>query len=269
MARNGIVPAPKVEPALYGLLSVADVVNHGASDEHWIQDISWLSEICAYGVEIVDICDPSVGMEVKDVTSTEPVTAPAFGIDVTDECTTTFGMDLDERRKRMTRAIEAISGHAVEAALWNGYGTGDEEYPAFANSSPTILSSTAVTAVQGLALLENAIDCGMGVRGTVHATRGVVSNLATVLRNEGDTLQTRLGTYVAAGTGYGDVGPAGETTAAGAGWMYGTGPLVVHLGPIIIYDTPEISTNDVIMKAERPASVAWDRCCLYAVKVTL
>jgi hypothetical protein len=36
MVFNGVVDAPKTAPARFGLLSVAEVVNHPASDEHWI-----------------------------------------------------------------------------------------------------------------------------------------------------------------------------------------------------------------------------------------
>jgi hypothetical protein len=58
-------------------------------------------------------------------------------------------------------------------------------------------------------------------------------------------------------------------------WAYATGPVIVRLGPVT-YDVPdEIKdgiirpTNDVVIRAERVASVQIDSCCLFAVNIDL
>lgn len=278
-AYNGIVPAPQAEPTMYGLFSVSEVIDHTAADERWVGGLSWVNEVCAYDLRIINVCGPDE-VSVVEASSTEPGAAPGFAIDVTDACTTTFGMNPAERRARVNRAVDMLTELAVERVLWSGIdvnpgtwgATADDRYPSFQDSDATVLNGgTPVEPLAGLALIEEAVSQSVGIQSTLHMNRRVGTMVMGLSEPTGTPpfLNTKLGTKMAMGSGYQRSGPGGVAATAGTGWIFATGPVVVHLGPIVMYEAPDVRTNDVYMKAERPAAVAWDRCLLYAVQVTL
>jgi hypothetical protein len=55
-------------------------------------------------------------------------------------------------------------------------------------------------------------------------------------------------------------------------YMYATGPVFVHLGSeelVTVSEDQAVNpqTNEMVMVAERPASVHWDGCCHFAQQV--
>jgi hypothetical protein len=248
MVFNGVVDAPKTAPARFGLLSVAEVVNHPASDEHWISKAYWQPELCSFDVQIVDVCNPGSPVDVVVGGDTGESEATGFGIDVTDLCTSTFGYSFEERKLRLKNAAENVTQVAAETQLWTEFD---------AANIMDVVGATNVTAKYALAKVEQALGGEAGINGVIHMSREIATVLAAdylVFQSPTNPgmLETALGTPVVAGHGY------------SSDRIYGSGSVVLHLGPIVIYDGQNISTNDLVNKAERPAELVWDSCYLVA-----
>jgi hypothetical protein len=108
--------------------------------------------------------------------------------------------------------------------------------------------------------------------------RAAAALLGDDLVREGNKLFTYLGTPVVAGTGYlPNKAPGTAPTAVGkvapaalpsSGFIYATGPVAVHLGPVEILDEQIDRANNIItVTAARPAAVYWDSCCHFAAEV--
>lgn len=248
MVSNGVVDAPKTAPARFGLLSVAEVVNHSAADEHWISKAYWQPELCSYDVQIVDVCNPGSPVDVVVGGDAGESEATGFGIDVADMCTSTFGYSFAERKLRLNNAADVVTQVAAETQLWLE----------FEDTNITdVANATDVTLKHALGKVEQALGCTAGAGGVIHVSREIATLLAAeelVLRSSAnpDMLETVLGTPVIAGHGY------------GSDRIYGSGSVVLHLGPVVIYEGQNISINDLVNKAERPAELVWDACCLVA-----
>lgn len=242
---NGTVEAPVTAMLPYGLLSAVPVVNHGADDERWASffGLSWVPDACSFTSEyIMSECDPGTTPTVVN-TGTVPdasgSSAPAFAVHVTDLCSSVFGLKPEEKTKRVNDATLVRSQHVVETALW----------AQFVAATP----SAGPAGLDDLDDVEGAIGCGAGTGGVIHMSRVTATRL--IERNlvipDGDSLRTVLGTPVVAGSGYGVTNT-----------VFATGPLTVHLGPIVQYEGFDVKVNDLVVKAERPAVVVWDDCCL-------
>jgi hypothetical protein len=248
MVFNGVVDAPKTAPARFGLLSVAEVVDHPASDEHWVSKAYWQPELCSYDVQLVDVCNPGAPTDVVFGSAAGDSEATGFGIDVTDLCTSTFGYSFEERKLRLKKAADTVTQVAAETQLWT-------ELEAV--NIMDIVGATNVTLKHALGKVEQALGCTAGAGGVIHVSREIATllvaeNLVIRSSTNPDMLETVLGTPVIAGHGY------------GSDRIYGSGPVVLHLGPVVIYEGPNISINDLVNKAERPAELVWDPCCLVA-----
>lgn len=248
MVFNGVVDAPKTAPARFGLLSVAEVIDHTASDEHWVSKAYWQPELCSYGVQIVDVCNPVTPVDVVVGGDAGESEATGFGIDITDQCTSTFGYNFEERKLRLKKAAETVTQVAAETQLWTEFE---------ATSIADIPGATSLTLPYALSKVEQALGCTAGAAGIIHVSREIATLLiadSLVIRStsDPDMLETVLGTPVVAGHGY------------GSDRIYGSGAVTLHLGPVVIYDGQAISTNDLVNKAERPAELVWDSCCLVA-----
>lgn len=192
-----------------------------------------------------------------------PITCSAIG----------FGGDRLEDLAAMAEAVlEATDSMGVEEALAAGVqGSGN---PFFGDAGVSILNGgAAVSPGVGLSFLEEAIGT-TGRKGMIHATPAVVAALqAFPLGDESDRrLITANGTPVVSGHGYQGVGPSGGLPAPGAteDWIFATGPVHVHLGPIVM-STPRESLdreiNEVTFRAERYVLALWDTALQSAVLV--
>lgn len=290
MALNGVIPAGTVEPAPYGLFSVADVDEKGPRDSHWGQGFSAMSEACAFDAEIVDICGgiESVQVFTKDGERFQDVRP--FGIVAFDRCLS-VGFDAEDRKARVIRQLETVSQKAVETELWSGtYGSAwntsqagnanavKSMYLSNSDATTVVGDATALKPKVALAVLEQALAaCSPGTEGVIHMSPLVGSILGDHLNADDDgKLRTTTGNLVAIGSGYDGRGP-GDTAAPSdpfVHWMYATGKVYVVLGSeeaITVNDAEAINTktNEMTYAAERPAAVYTDGCCQLAVKTDI
>lgn len=291
MATGLVTDIAQSEPAEFGILSPAATVTVDTSS-NWSAGIDFETPNCAAQVRLNAICSAASG-----VTVVAPDTGAAlfrrylpFDIETEFLCST-FGFNFLDYEDKAELYMRLAQGKAIENELWTGRlakqqttlwgatsGHNGESFPNKWLASPETIDvtptpGTAVKPKYGLALLEDALgDCGIGIKGVVHATRGVASALN--LKASNGRLVTSLGNTVIAGVGYPGTAPNGSQPAGSAVWMYATGPVSVRLGPI--QATPgnrnqsvNIANNQVDVFANRPAAVAWDSCCHYGVLVDL
>lgn len=272
-----IVETPPLAEAPFGLFSLQDPVMY--PDEFWVGGFTLESRLCNIRQNYLDVCAGSAPVEgiTPPVGADSVQTFTPYIIEAVDTCST-FGFSSRDVEERAVTALEAASQKAVEYELWTGElaqanGYADNRY--LASSASTDVTPGAGGAVKvrwGLAALEKALaDCSVGTRGVIHMPRDVAS--ALTLRVVDDHLETQLGNYVVAGSGYPGTGPTGSMPANGT-WMYATGPVAVTLGsaqPLGTTRSQQVTTsvNTWEARAVRPAAAVWDGCCAFAVNVDL
>lgn len=270
-----IIEPPPFEAAPYGLLSLRDP--DVTAEERWLNGFTYEARSCTATVNLLDICGGAAPVEVITPPDGDANrTFQPFIIEAVDKCST-FGFGKRDVEKRALYALEACTQKALENEFWTGSlattnGYTENRYLAHTDTVNLTGAGGPVKVRYGLALLERALaDCGCGTRGTIHVTRDVGSVLAQkVVDNH---LETNLGNYLVAGTGYPGTGPDGTAPATGT-WMYATGEVSVLLGPgdavgRNIGEQVDRSNNTWEARAQRPAAVTWDGCCAFAVHVDL
>ena len=147
------------------------------------------------------------------------------------------------------RAVERVLGGVVSGLPLN-----------FADATP-FTSSQLHSEV--IAELEGFIAENYGSRGVIHMSRLDASNAlsARVLETRGNGLSTRLGTPVAAGSGYAE------------GVAYCSSSLLAHRSDVFDssgqpYDNLDKETNDLYAIAERTYSIGYEALALGAVTIT-
>lgn len=280
------VDVTTAEPALYGILSPAATVIYDDS-AHWQSGYTYETLDCGTEVRLSTPCSATgesvLAVEAEDGQPLWRSYIP-FNIETAFQCSSLGGRLLDYEAKAYSR-MEACQQKAIEREFWTGAlakaedaANGADPFPNRYLASTDVQDRTpgggaAVKPKHGLALLEQALgDCGCGVRGTIHVTRGVASSLG--LSGSDGSLETPLGNKVIAGSGYTGSGPDGTAPTGTVQWMYATGPVTVRLGPILSRsgsraETLDTRTNTVLVHADRSAGVTWDSCCHYGVKVDL
>ena len=178
------------------------------------------------------------------------------------QCAPMGGVNLEERVRRNLQLGEQ---RAVERFLAAALPTGAVD----------VRPGTAVTPVEGVAILEQWAAAEYGGVPVIHAPRGVASVAASgggMVRASG-RLETSLGSLIAAGGGYaGLMGPGGTPPGADEAWLYVTGTVTVRRAPEMsvvaatMRRAPE-ATNDALTMAERPYVVATE-CIRGAVLVS-
>lgn len=285
--KNGVIQAPKIEPSMFGLLSVAKPNNSNEEDK-WVRGFSQEWETEVYHVSNYDDTDNTS----EDVVAAGAVNyfdeIKPFFIEV-EEIRSTLGFLGLDRIARIKRQLEGVSQHALELELWDGAIRKGESHDnkALTASTATILSSgTALSAKRALALLEHYIGqtSDGGEQGVIHMTRDMVailsSNSNMLFHDKGkEHLQTMGGTPVIVGSGYSGTGPDGATGATASDtnkWIFATGKVKVFLGNVDVvndnlaqaYDVSG-NQNDMRLKAIRPAAVYFDTSIHLAVRVDL
>lgn len=184
------------------------------------------------------------------------------------------GLDQEDMLSQVTRVFNDGEHKAVEKALMenrfrvNAAGSGlPGSWTAPTDITP---ASGAVKAGLAVALLEGHAAKNYIGAPTIHMPRTIASLLLGVdgASMNGDTIETKLGSKIAAGGGYDEVNtsPAGAAPATGEVWVYVTGEVVVRKGPVNIKQAIDTGTNDVLVLAERGYIVAVD-CFTAAVRV--
>ncbi len=292
MASQGFFPATKPVASPSGLLNSdgVQVVKHSTENEGWVngaQDVEILSG--AFDLILSDYCSGAPDALVQEAVDVCSATTYPFGVIASYKIEGRIGLTAEEHKSRVMDAAEVLTQKAVEHELWTGdlalsADHFDASYLSMNGSIEVSPGGAGTAADHALASLEWALgQCAAGT-GVIHMTRDVAIRLSQHLFERNGKLYTILGTPVVVGSGYTGSAPAGSVpavtvpfpavTAIGAApttsWMYATGPLTVHLGSVqFIGERRDISTNEIVLMAGRPAAVYWDSSCHFSAEVNL
>jgi hypothetical protein len=283
MARivRGEHSAPVVVPISEGLLGVAKVTEHSrrASDELWLQGYS--IENSSYPLVRIVGEDGVADSTVSGVVMPAPFFAgETFFIEV-ELRSSGLGLVSEDLPAEILTQIETATQKAVEFELWEGSNYSGTDALFFRKNSginANVVTSGGVDAAVALARLEQSIALSpSGGQGILHMTRDVASTLGNRLLYKDGYICTILGTHVVVGSGYtgnGKTGATGTAATATNKWMFVTGGIEVHLGaPEIVNTRPQdgfdTTTNDIVVRVHRPASVHFDPSIFAAAQVTL
>ena len=183
--------------------------------------------------------------------------------------TISVGGDPEGFARRVERTLDATLSAGVEEAL--AAGVVGSSNPFFGDASVDVLNSgTAVSPRVGISFLEEAIGttCRAGM---IHATPAVIAALPAPIGARNAVLTTGNDTPIVSGMGYQDVDtPFLAEPDATEDWIFATGPVQVHLGPLVIgdiRDSLDRSDNVVTFRAERYVVAVWDTALQAAVLV--
>jgi|GEM_PF-5520857 len=286
---SGVIPAPTLQVAPCGLLSVASVTYN--SSHEWLRGFHQETNAAVnLNLLTIDNSEPSNSAmsTVADGTKSFYSVTP-FIIEVEAMST---GFDLQASNPldgSLFDQISAASQKAAERELWEGIAARDVTPVGTGylreEDGADILTSSGETAARALALLEQNISTSpTGARGVIHATRDVVSALGDRVKyisSPTDSAEayamTRLGTLIVVGSGYTGNGPinaAGAASSATNKWMYATGFVDVVFGEIEVTnrdntDGFDPTINDSVMQAMRPAAASFDPSIWSTAQVTL
>jgi hypothetical protein len=245
--------APLPSPRQFTLLDAAQIINDA---ERW-QAGARINAYPAGPASTFDPCSTGTGRAKAVDADNTTEEFSSFTVYLGATCTgRSIGSDSAWYRERLRLAFEAVEAAAVERVLVTG--DGFDRY--LGDDNMAVLGSGAVTPLEGLALLEEAIGA-VGGGGIIHAAPAVVTywESLTLLENVRGVKRTRAkGTPVAAGDGYIDALPDGESApASDREWAFASGPVQIRRD-----QTPEIvpgdysqsfdrSSNEVTLLAER------------------
>lgn len=282
----GIIAAPKIDPADFGLLAAAKPEN-SANEDRWIRGFSQEYETELFSAKNWDDTDTTSGTITSDATPNYFTEIKPFFIEA-EEYRSTLSFNGLDRIARLTRQLEGISQKAMEKELWDGAVRKGQSHANKALSAATatlVNGTTALSAARALALLDFEIGdtSPCGEQGVIHMTRDVAGILAAnymIFHIEGQPhLQTISGTKIIVGSGYSGNGPdtqTGATASATNKWMYGTGTVKTYLGKVDVVNDNLAqgynvagNANDIRLKAIRPAAVYFDTSVHLAVRVDL
>lgn len=179
--------------------------------------------------------------------------------------------DPEDFSARASRVLEATLSAGVEEAL--AAGVVQSSNPFFGDADVDILASgAAVSPGIALSYLEEAIGSTCR-RGMIHSTPAVISALQAFPFGRADDfrLETANGTPVASEMGIQGVDtPFLSEPGEAEDWIFATGPVEVHLGPLVMTDISETldrSDNTVTFRAERYVVAVWDLALQAAILV--
>lgn len=273
MVTNGVYPAPEAVAPKNGLFSVAEVVEHGSRDEHWIGGYTVESDICGTTIRTLPLCvaTDTTAVDVFDNSDGDRFFhVMGFGVIATIECINSIGFNAVDGRAKVVQKVVDATEYAVEKELWYGdiaqRDADTQTEPSRWLMNATSVSSTGVKAKVALGLVEDAFArANPGVRATIHITPLIAAILGNDLDEDNNKWYTSNGSLVAINRG----GDGADGPAAGGSdtkhWIYATGPVHVDLGSeelitVSPADAVNSKTNAVIYAAERPAAVYFDGC---------
>lgn len=259
MARTppAYVEAPAVAPYKYGLFSAATLL--GISDPHQLNGVEF---------EPVATITPAVTDDDCSGAQADLALRPSPGSLVGIPFTAYAGIDCaivgrtpEEHRARALAALSVGAQFAAERALW--VATATDSTPVL-TSADTNTIATGVSFLAALAALEDyAADHYRGIP-VIHAPRWMAVYAAkhAQLVREAGQLTTPAGTIWSFEAGATNQGPGGVDAAAGHGWMYVTGQMVVRRAdPFLPAEVPAAlnrMTNDLWLIAEQTMVIQTD-----------
>lgn len=212
----------------------------------------------------------TIGVTKQVNTGIEVAEGDAFAVLHLFECNPA-GQSPEAMQERARRALMLGEQRAVERVVSRALA----RHP----DAVTLNGGTAVSVVDGLAMLEKYAAANYPGRATIHATPDVVTLLdakgAVSRETSGgvEHIETVQGTRVAAGGGYSPLrAPTADTAtplpanAADREWLYITGTVQVRRIAAIRADALDTTRNRYQVLAERPYVVTWD-CLTAAVQV--
>jgi hypothetical protein len=275
-----IAPRATIRPPRLSLLSAA-----GAATDvpRWELGIEFPPSTCG-ALRLLDPCGTSYITLLdnqSDAQAYDPVALESWF-----ECSTgTSAAALDEVDAQALATLEAMTAYGVEREFWTGDLAVQAGFPNRAlvpntaagqnpatDLTPTAQAGTGVSPVAAVGLLEEALGTVPG-QGFIHANLRGAAFLASQAVVEGNTVLTKLGSKIVAGSGYPGTGPDGATAPEGTTWVYGTGPVSVRLSPselaLSARQGLDRATNTTRATAQRLMAATWDGCGLFAVLMTL
>lgn len=248
LASPARVDAPRLTPALGGILAVADIVD--STDPHIGYGVEWFTFSCGPAGIAPGMCEVADGVVVdpeKEFSGGDVVQAPPFAVYAGVVCDL-FGRPYDTQvRDRLAGGEDRVVGKAFYEALLVGDNLG---------SAPVQVGTAAVTAdtiVDVVAELEQFAGENYAGRPVLHmnkatATWAIAADIATPSLD--GTLVTGQGTPIANSAGYPD------------GVVFLTGAVLIWRTAVQVHTVDAVSTNQAYALAERIYSVGTD--CLLA-----
>lgn len=255
------IEAPSVTPAPGGLYAVANVIT---GDRHiGASGIQYLAETCGVASTLDDpACTPADSRPEKTFNEIEVVSGLPFAVYKGVECVDMTGDDSGWAE----RGLELTEHIAVEQGVMSGVLQGATDL------TPT--PGTAVSVVQGIAILEGYAAANYGGVPTLHMARSTATHgfASEVLEHDLNfRVTTRQGALVANGGGYElNLSPAGVEAPTGEAWIYVTGAVTVARTPVQVFDVLGASEHINVQNAlaERMVAVTVE-CIKAAVLVEL
>jgi len=294
MAFTGVMPAVGLIAPRYGLEAGAKVVKHGEDDQTWGSGFEQENGLCGIRGEFWTWCGagvPSVPYDtyvtqdtdtlmsgVDPKTSLDNVLAEGaneegrweqvypFLVQAEDTCLNPLNARRPETKEHLLNVLEFLSIKGAERELW----VGDSNPDAKALSKNADMVATDLKPKVALGAVEEAMaTCLPGVQGTIHLPPALASVLDSSLQDIDGELWTLAGSRVIVGAGYAGQAPNATTSA-----IYGTGPVIVHLGPTSMISDElaqmaNVTRNEFHLRAERLVAVTFDGCCHVGATVTL
>jgi hypothetical protein len=300
MAFTGVMPAVDLVAPRYGLEAGATVVKHGENDQTWGAGFEQENGLCGIRGETWVWCgivanatgspgDPDAVPPVPpdpptpvDSDAQQGVTELTDGAEETterweqvypflvqaeDTCTTTLHARRPESKQHLLDVLEFLSIKGAERELWVG---GSNQESKALSRGGDMVTTTGVSAKAALGMVEDAMAaCLPGVQGTIHIAPAVAALLDNSLQEDDGKLYTFAGSRVVVGAGY-----AGQSADPTESAIYGTGPVIVHLGPTSMVtdelaQMANVQRNEFHLRAERLVAVTFDGCCHVGATVSL
>lgn len=280
--RGFLVDGPQgLEKPCYGLFSV--VPPGSIEDPHWMASgIEWETVLCnASSNGIIDECPPVSGFTKNVERGLEFCHADPFVVYDGFECSP-VGRNIDEAFEIARKRLTAWEQREVERVFWTGAGVNGTVNPSLASGnsecaiSPVILGSgTQFSPAEAIYQFEQALADVVACGAVIHIPSGaeaffVAQRLITM---QDGVWVTSGGLQVVIGSGYPETGPSGAAPAAGATWLFATGPMVAVRSDVFVYspdnnENINKSVNTIEVRAERFYAVGYS-CANFALEMTL
>lgn len=259
------IDGPPPSPPALTLVGAARAV--AATDDRWINGAA----IWPYPRDLPDVFDPcqpsSSAGHAKDAgTATTEETFAAWDVLEGISCTTRSIRNPAEWQARVKVALEAYEHWAIEREFWSAALKPDNPHLAQTTGNTILNSGTAVSPIQAVARLEQAI-ADAGGNGVIHVRPAIFSLLpadqVTVDLSRG-IAKTRLGTIVVPGVGYTGSKPDGTPPTNTVDTAYATGPIEIRRSDVEILPESMSAATDrahnlTTFRAERHVLITWDQ----------
>jgi hypothetical protein len=243
------VAAPALAAPPHGLVESANIVTQEGGE--WESGVQFSPRGC-YEVNATGIaCPPDDLSELQDCTPW--VQFHAFNLELGVEWSTADSLDPEAD---LRAALEIGTSSALEELVW--FGHADVDTPNLSDF-PVIGSGTALQALGAAEARLRGNDNGLGSTGTIHMDATTATVLFDHFVEVNGILRTKVGGNVVIIGNY-----PSEIIAAHAGIVD------VYLGAVEMTEALEELRryNNQVVRAQRPALVAWDTCNTFAIAVT-